>query len=284
MRDKKTILENLDIYDNDLITKGKENFEENSESLCIKKQKLDKYELEVPKNIELVSHNFIHDCFGDPLDDILREQSILLGCQNIFIYDVAGKYKHEIKANSLYCCSLQDEGDDCYNFSVRVDYILSFGNDEVLQKQIFRLQKLGGLIDYLKESNIDINKEGEQDIKDENEEIIGKFVKFQKEDNDDTFDQEESDINNNSNNNNLNNNELNNNSLNNNNINNNNTNQINQMNNFQNNINNNNMIFNNYFLMNNLNKINNQMNNNNLNNNNMIKGFNFNNNQNNFIK
>ena len=40
LRDKKTILENLDIYDNDLITKGKENFEENSEISLYKKTKI----------------------------------------------------------------------------------------------------------------------------------------------------------------------------------------------------------------------------------------------------
>ena len=196
MVDKDKILKNLVINDNDLVIKGKQNFDENSESFEIKKQILDEYELEVPKNIELVSHNFIQDCLGDPFEDILSKQSIWLGSQNIFIYAAAGKYKVGMEANSLYCCSLQDEGDDYYNFSVRVDYILIFENNRILQEQIVRIVKLGGLFDYLKKSGVDINEEGEQDIKDENEKTIGKFLKFQEENNDDTFDQEESYINN----------------------------------------------------------------------------------------
>ena len=86
---------------------------------------------------------------------------------------------------------------------MKVEYILFFKNKDAQEKQIGEMIDLGGLKNYLTKLNIDINKKEEQEIRDKNGQIIGKFLKFQEKNNNDIFNQENSginsDINNNSN-------------------------------------------------------------------------------------
>ena len=81
---KDKLLEESGIDNNDLLTTiGEENITGNFFST--KKQKFEKYEKKVPKNMEIVSKNFIHDCFGFSLEKKLDKQTEYLGDQTILI-------------------------------------------------------------------------------------------------------------------------------------------------------------------------------------------------------
>ena len=200
---KDKLLEELALDKNDLLTTIEE--ENLTDSFSIKKQNLEKYKLKVPKNVEIVCSDFVHDCFGFSFKENLKEMTVCLGAQTILI--------KEDNNNSLYCCSLISNKED--DFLVKVDYILIFKDYKIYDDQTEVITKSGGIKNYLKEKNIDINKEEEQDIRDKNGQTIGTFIKFQEENNNDRFKKKKRDINNKNNmnfnnrNNNNNNNDLN---------------------------------------------------------------------------
>jgi hypothetical protein len=80
------------------------------------------------------------------------------------------------------------------NFAVKVDYILIFNDEETRDEQITRIGELGGLNNYLKDLKIDVNKEIEKEIKDEDGNTI-KFLKFIENNNNDISNQENNVIN-----------------------------------------------------------------------------------------
>ena len=183
---KKNLLEELDLNEIDLASIGTEYVIENSFS--IETQNLKKYKLDLPKNVELVRSEFIHDCFGAPLEKDLHKRGVFLGEQTILIYATEG-----IEEPLYYCSLKQNEGDD-YSFPVNIDYIMFFEDGPTRYNELTRIADFG--LKYYSEINkIDINKEKEQKIKDKNGKKIGKFLKI----NNDIFNQKKSGINNNSN-------------------------------------------------------------------------------------
>ena len=194
---KEKLLEELEIDNNDLTTIDSGNLIENFFSS--EKQVLEKYQLKVPKNIELVLESFIKDCLNNSFQLGFVKTKVYIGNQTILIED-----DEKTTNKVLYCCSLIPNERDDYDFFVKVEYILFFRNKDAQEKQIGEMIDLGGLKNYLTKLNIDINKKEEQEIRDKNGQIIGKFLKFQEKNNNDIFNQENSginsDINNNSNN------------------------------------------------------------------------------------
>ena len=72
--------------------------------------------------------------------------------------------------------------------------ILIFNDEETRDEQIKRIGELGGLNNYLKYLKIDVNKEIEKEIKDEDGNTI-KFLKFIENNNNDISNQENNVIN-----------------------------------------------------------------------------------------
>ena len=84
--------------------------------------------------MEIVSKNFIHDCFGFSLEKKLDKHTVYLGDQTILILEYD---------DFLYCCSLISNKED--DFLVKVDYILIFKNFITRYNQLERIIKIGGL-------------------------------------------------------------------------------------------------------------------------------------------
>ena len=114
VRDK--LLKDLDIDKNNLTSIEVENVIEYF--FLSKKQNLEKYQLNVPKNIELVLMDCIDDCCLNNSEQLgFTQTEVFVGSQSIMILD-------EEKKNILYCCSLvQNEGDN-FNFCVKGIYFI----------------------------------------------------------------------------------------------------------------------------------------------------------------
>ena len=187
---KEKLLKEFNEDKNILITKDVENITDNF--ISHEKQILEKYQLNVPKNIELVSEHFIIDCLNNSTQLGFTKAEVFMGNETILIIDKENN-------NILYCCSLEQNKEDDYNFCVKVEYILFFKDKDVENDQIYEMANLKGLNNYLTKLNIDKNKKEEQEIKDKNGTIIGKFLKSEEEkNNNDIFNQEINAVNNSS--------------------------------------------------------------------------------------
>ena len=188
---KEKLLKEINIDENVLKTKGAEDLIENS--YYINKQEEKKYNLKVPKNIELVYYTFILDYFGDSYEKNSKQPFLkfyggYLGDQTIIMRGKEGDICF------IYCCSLIPDKNNEYSFAVKVDYILIFNDEETRDEQIKRIGELGGLNNYLKDLKIDVNKEIEKETKDEDGNTI-KFLKFIENNNNDISNQENNVIN-----------------------------------------------------------------------------------------
>ena len=150
-----------------------------------KKEHIEKYDLDVPINIELVYERFFEDCLKDYNQIGFSKFDVYLGNKDILISEDENKV--------IYCCSLVSNDNNNYNFCVKVDYIIIFKSIDDENNQINQIADLGGLKNYLIKHNIDINKKEEQTIKD-NGKKVGFFIKFEK--NDDIFNLDMNSVNN----------------------------------------------------------------------------------------
>ena len=138
---------------------------------ALAKKNLEDYQINVPKNFELVLSNFFSDCLNNSSQLGFPKTDVYLGNQTILIVD-------EEKNEVLYCCSLVKNEENNFNFCVKVDYILFFEDPDCQRDQIDKIADVKGLDNYLLMQKIDKNKKGEQDIRDKNGRTIGKFLKF----------------------------------------------------------------------------------------------------------
>ena len=147
-------------------------------------QHLEQYKLEVPINIELVNNQFFEDCLKDSNQIGFIKTNVYIGDQTILIVD---DKKNNKNIDVLYCCSLFPSDADNYNFFVKVEYILIFNDTQTTIEEIGNIRDIGGLNKYLIDRNIFINKKEEQIIRNKEGKIIGKFLKFEINDDDNIF-------------------------------------------------------------------------------------------------
>ena len=151
----------------------------------------------MPKNIELVINPFImYEYYGDYSFEknsselkYINYHGVCLGDNSIALYGSKGNIYF------AYCCSSIQNEENEYNFAIKVDYILNFKDRDIRDEQLERIGNLGGLKNYLKKLNIDVNLKDEQIIRDKDKYLAGIFLKFQEEYNNDIFNQENSGIN-----------------------------------------------------------------------------------------
>ena len=161
---------NYKIDKNQLTTIDVANLIENF--LNSEKEVFEEYDLNVPKNIELVLQQFFKDCLNNSPQIGFTKTEVYIGNQTILIVD-------DERNDVLYCCSLVPNDENNFNFCVKVEYILFSSNPDVQRDIIGDIADLGGLNNYLIKNNIDANKKEEQDIKDNKGVVIGKFLKFE---------------------------------------------------------------------------------------------------------
>ena len=167
-----------EINKNDLTLMGVENAMSNLFSY--QTEFLEKYQINVPKYIELVFDRFFKDCFYSNLGQIgFIKTDIYIGNQTILIVDDES-YKNNNSV--LYCCSLLPIEPGNYNFSVKVEYILFFKDIDLQNDEIYEMKEIGGLKKYLIHRNIDIYKKDVQNIINKKGKIVGKLLKFESKD------------------------------------------------------------------------------------------------------
>ena len=138
------------------------------------------YEIDIPKNIELVYEKFFEDCLNNSNMMGFKNTEVYVGNQDILINDEENK--------ALYCCSLVKSDDNNFNFEVKVEYLLLFASIDDKNDQVGAMVDLDGLNNYLKKVNIDINKKGQQNLVVRGKRI-GFFLKME-EKSDDIFNNE----------------------------------------------------------------------------------------------
>ena len=141
-------IENLDKYNNyDNIEKElseKYNIDKNnltiinSENVILnyflyQTEHLEKYNLNVPKNIELINYKFFEDCLNNSQQIGFIKSDIYIGYQTILIVDNESRKKNK---EVLFCCSLVQDEKDNYNFFIIVIYIIFF-NDSICFIHLF---------------------------------------------------------------------------------------------------------------------------------------------------
>ena len=145
---------------------------------------LEKYQLNVPINIELIFYKFFEDCLNNCHQMGFIKTDIYIGNQTILIVDEESSKNNN---SVLYCCSLVPNEPGNYNFNVKVEYILFFRDIDSQTDEINEMVNIGGLKKYFIVRNIDINKKDEQIIKNKKGKIVGKFLKFEAKNDDDMF-------------------------------------------------------------------------------------------------
>ena len=144
--------EELNIDSNQLTTIGVEDLIENV--LSSEEDFLPKYNINIPKNRELINENYFEDCFRKKNFSGFKLCQVHVGNKTILIID-------EEKKKNIYCCSLVPYEENNYNFLVKIEYILFFKSVEIQRKQIDELINEKGLENYLRNRNINVMKKSQ---------------------------------------------------------------------------------------------------------------------------
>ena len=165
---REKIRKSLEIEQNNKI-KNEEKY--NPENDSKKKEKNEKYNLTFNMEGELVSYQFIRECFNDVR--CFRQRDAIVGNETILITD-------EDNDNVVYSYSLVESSQNINDFYIKVENALMFDSSITIGEEFGNIADCKGINNYLNKNKIDALKNEEQEIFNNKGQKIGIVLNLKK--------------------------------------------------------------------------------------------------------
>ena len=126
-----------------------------------------KYQINFPVNFFPVKEEIFNK---SPIDKKEFLYEVIIGENNIFIIDNKSR-------KNIFVCSIETESEELDEFTVNVNYIIIYKNENIFKKEMKNhISQNKGIEKYCKKRNININNNEEQEIINNEMEKIGIFI------------------------------------------------------------------------------------------------------------